>query len=153
MMSEKKDYILDMSKKVETKKRIWITLNIIDSFLQIIIVFGTTSVPILLIISQVPKLIPTIISGIVAVAAAVSNYYKIGGRSRIYRVTFETLEKEQNEYKYHVGPYKEDLEEDQALGLFVRRTELVLDELTKKLFALQESAQYQQNEIKKKAET
>jgi hypothetical protein len=148
VMSEKQDkYIHRIQEQAATKKRIWQTRDIINSFLQFIIVVGAASVPVLLLISQVPKLIPTIISGVVAIAAALSNYYKFGERSRIHRATFEALTKELDMYDFQVGPYK-NLGEDQAFDLFVERTELVLDEHTKKVFALQESTQYQQIEVK-----
>ena len=148
-MAEKKDkYILRIHQQAATKKRIWQTRDIINSILQLIIVVGAASVPVLLIISQVPKLIPTIISGVVAIAAAIANQYKFGERSRIHRATFEALTKELDMYDYKVAAYKNLVEED-AFDLFVERTELILDEHTKKVFALQDSAQYQQMEVKK----
>jgi Protein of unknown function (DUF4231) len=146
-MSEKKDkYILHIQKEAATKKKIWRTKDIFNSFLQFIIVGGAASVPVLLIIPQVPKIIPTIISGVVAVAAAIGNYYKFGEHSHIHRATYEALIKELNNYDNQVLAYN-NLEEDQAFGLFVERTELVLDEHTKKIFSLSES-RYQQIEIK-----
>ena len=94
-----------------------------------------------------PKPIPIITSGIVALTAALSNYYKFGECCRIHRATFEALTKEIDMNNYQVEPYR-NLEEDQAFYLFVERIELVLDEHSKKLFALQ-VAQYQQIEIPK----
>ena len=148
MLAKKERYIQRISDQAATKKRIWQTRDIINSILQFIIVVGAASVPVLLIISQVPKLIPTIISGVVAIAAAVANQYKFGERSRIHRATFEALTKELDMYDYKVAAYK-NLGEDQAFDLFVERTELILDEHTKKVFALQDSTQYQQMEVKK----
>ena len=147
LVNKEKKYIKRIQDQATTKKRIWQTRDIINSFLQFIIVVGAASVPVLLLISQVPKLIPTIISGIVAIAAAVANQYKFGERSRIHRATFEALTKELDMYDYKVAAYK-NLGKDQAFDLFVERTELILDEHTKKVFALQDSTQNQQMEVK-----
>ena len=85
-------------------------MNIVaHNLLQICILVGAAVVPFLLIISSIPKLIPTIISGVVAVAAAMSNYYKFGERGRIARLTAQELHQEYNLYDTERGITKAKL--------------------------------------------
>jgi len=66
-------------------------------------------------------------SGVVAVTAALANYYKLGKRSHIYRITSEGLTAEVDEYMYHTGPYQ-GLDEKQAFDRFFEQTRRVLGE-------------------------
>ena len=148
MAGEKEAYVARMRRQYESKQKVYMACYYIDTFLQFIIVGGAAAVPILLLISDIPKTIPTIVSGIVAITAALANYYKPGERSRIHRTTSEALIKEIDMWDFRIGPYK-NLDENQAFDLFVERTELVLEEHTKKVFSMKPSQQAQQIEINK----
>jgi hypothetical protein len=102
-------------------------MNIVaHNVLQICILVGAAVVPFLLIIPSIPKLVPTIISGVVAVAVAISNYYKFGERGRIDRLTAQELHQEYNLYDTERGDYKSKTSKE-ALDLFLDRTEAILD--------------------------
>src|SRR6266436_438358 len=94
-------------------------LNIfVFNTLQIIILAGAAVVPFLLNITNVPKLVPTIISAVVAVAAALANYYKFGERGRVDRQTAQEMHQEYNWYDTERGDYK-DKDPKEALDLFM----------------------------------
>jgi len=97
------------------------------NILQFITIVGAGIVPLLLTISQVPKLIPTIISGVVFVTASLANHFKLRERSHIDRLTAEAMWKEIEFYNLSSGLYK-NLEDEQAFNLFVERTQQLLDE-------------------------
>lgn len=99
---------------------------VVHNTLQISILAGAAIVPFLLNIPGVPKLIPTIISGVVAVAAALANYYKFGERSRIDRQTAQELQQEYNRYDTERGDYKGKGPKE-ALDLFLDQTEQILN--------------------------
>ena len=61
----------------------------------------------------------------VAVAAAMSNYYKFGERGRIDRLTAQELHQEYNLYDTERGDYKSKISKE-ALDLFLDRTEAIL---------------------------
>jgi hypothetical protein len=99
--------------------------TIAHNILQICILVGAAIVPFLLNIASVPKLIPTIISAVVAVAAVMANYYKFGERGRIDRLTAQELHQEYNLYDTERGDYKSKTPKE-ALDLFLDRAETIL---------------------------
>ena len=99
---------------------------VVHNTLQISILAGAAIVPFLLNIPDVPKLIPTIISGLVAVAAALATYYKFGERGRIDRQTAQELQQEYNRYDTERGDYKGKGPKE-ALDLFLDQTEQILN--------------------------
>ena len=120
------------------------TFGFIHNLLQLIILAGAVAVPFLLNLS-IEKIIPTIISLVVAVAAAISNYYKFGERSRNNHQTSEAIRREIVWYDLRKGPYL-DLEPEPALDLFVNRIEGFRDEHTQRSFIFEESKQDKKQE-------
>jgi hypothetical protein len=96
----------------------------VHHLLQLVILIGAALVPFLLVISTVPKLIPTVISAVVAVAAAISNYYKFGDTFRLNRLTFYALSQEIVLYELKSEQYK-GLDPTSAFTNFVSRVELI----------------------------
>lgn len=68
---------------------------------------GAIAVPILLNIPEVPKWVPTILSGLVAAATAIENVYHFGDNWRNFRQTLEMLKRERALFDAGVGPYKD----------------------------------------------
>jgi hypothetical protein len=99
--------------------------------IQLFITIGSIAVPILLSIAEVPKLIPTILSGLIAAAAALESVYHYGDNWRNYRQTLEALKREKALFSARAGSYK-DL--PNAFGLFVERVESLLSEETMRYF-------------------
>ena len=99
--------------------------------IQLFITIGSIAVPILLSIAEVPKLIPTILSGLIAAAAALESVYHYGDNWRNYRQTLEALKREKALFSARAGSYK-DL--PNAFSLFVERVESLLSEETMRYF-------------------
>ncbi len=143
----KEKYIARMRYQYDAKRQIFFVTRVIDAAFQSIVVGGAAAVPVLLLITSIPKTIPTIISGIVAITAALANYYKLGERSRIHRTTAQALIKQLDRYDLKLKPYK-TLDEDQAFDLFVENTELIMEEHVKQIFSMQPAHPTQEIEIK-----
>ncbi|HYN90229.1 MAG TPA: DUF4231 domain-containing protein [Ardenticatenaceae bacterium] len=99
--------------------------------LQLFIALGAIAVPVILNIAQVPQLVPTILSALVAGAAALENVYRFGDNWRNFRQTLEGLKREKVMYDAGAGPYRET---DNAFALFVERVESLISEETKVYF-------------------
>jgi hypothetical protein len=111
-------------------------MSILHNILQLIIFIGAAVVTILIGITDVPKIIPAIISGIVTTATVIANYYKFGERSRTLYLTAEALALEYNRFDSKRGLYK-DLGTEEALALFMDRVEALMKELTERTIALE----------------
>ena len=98
---------------------------------QFFIAIGAIAVPILLSISEVPKPFPTILSGLIAGAAALENVYRYGDNWRSYRQTLEALKRERALFVARAGVYGEPAN---AFPLFVERVESLLSEETMRYF-------------------
>jgi len=127
MPDEKEEYIARMRQKSLGFTKWWRRLRATDYTLQFITIVGAGSVPFLLTIPQVPKLIPTVISTIVFVAASLASYFNFRQRSHVDRATAEAIWKEIEFYNLNSGRYK-NLEGDAAFHLFVETTQQLLDE-------------------------
>ncbi len=127
MQQKREKYVSRMREQYKHKSAAWQQRRALDTILQLIIIVGSVSVPFLVNISQLSKLVPTLVSTLVAIAAALSNYYKFGEWGRIHRSTAQKLIDEIEDYDLRTGRYK-NLDEDQAFELFKERTELALNE-------------------------
>ena len=110
-----KDYY---SKRVGSYKRWHLGLQL---YMGVIAVF----VPVLLSISEVPKIIPSILSATIAAAAVIENVNRYGENWRTFRTTLESLKRERILYDIGADVYK-DLSVDDAATLFATRTEDIL---------------------------
>lgn len=99
--------------------------------LQVFMAVGAIAVPIILSISEIPKPIPIVLSGLVAIAAALENLFKFGDNWRNFRLTLEALKREKVMFDAGVGPYQE---QDKAFPTFVERIEGLLSEEVKSYF-------------------
>src|SRR5437762_3985907 len=90
-----KTYVLSTIRRYDKRSLIF---KIIHHTLQLIILVGAALVVVLLGIPSVPKLIPAILSGIVAAASAVANYYKLGERGHDFRSYAEDMALEYNRF-------------------------------------------------------
>jgi len=99
--------------------------------LQLFIAVGAIAVPIILNIPEIPKQIPTILSGLVAGAAALENVYRFGDNWRNFRQTLEALKRERALFDASAGPYRDS---ENAFTLFVERVESLTSEETMRYF-------------------
>jgi uncharacterized protein DUF4231 len=111
-----KKYYSDRSKKY---KRYYQGLLLFSSI-------GALIVPVL-IVTDIPKIIPTILSALVSIGIAVENLFHFGDNWRIFRQTLEGLRQEQVLYDNHVGPYVDALD---PFKLFVERTMTIMNSET-----------------------
>ena len=102
---------------------------------QSIIIVGAAIVPIILGISELPKIIPIIISGIVAITIGLSNFYKFGERHISLRQTNAKLLEEFNLYVTGRGPYA-SLYIGEALDHFLDKTDEIEHEQTQYALSL-----------------
>jgi hypothetical protein len=94
-------------------------------WLQVYMGIVAVIVPILLGIPDMPKLIPSILSGTIAAAAVIENVYRYGENWRNFRTTLEFLKREKALYDIGADAYQ-DLAPDDAAILFATRTEEIL---------------------------
>ena len=87
-----------------------------------------------------PKIIPTILSGIVAIAIAVENRYKFGERSRNFRLASEEMQQEYNWYETDREQYKGTSAEE-AVHLFMDRTEEIMHKYNQKLLSIESQSE------------
>ncbi len=127
MEGKRENYLVRMRNERDKKHKNWLQRHYIDVLLQIIVIFGSASLPVLLNIHQVPVLIPTILSIIITACAAMSKYFRFEEWGRIHRLSYRQLSNEIDDYDYMTGEYK-GLSDDDAFDHFRRKTALILDE-------------------------
>ena len=101
---------------------------------QFLLVFSTVSaltVPVLLNLTEVPKLVPTILSVLVSVALALDNVFHFGENWRIFRQTLEALKQERVYFEAGVEPYTDA---QTAFPLFVQTCEEIMQAEGKSYF-------------------
>lgn len=98
---------------------------------QLFVTIGAIAVPILLSIPEVPKVFPTILSGLIAAAAALESVYHYGDNWRNYRQTLEALKREKALFTASAGSY---VDPAKAFPRFVERVESLLSEETMRYF-------------------
>lgn len=84
---------------------------------------GALLVPVLLNISEVPKLAPTILSVLVSVALTLDSVYHYGDNWHTFRRTLEALKRERIFFETGVGPYQNS---QTAFPLFVKTCEEIM---------------------------
>ncbi len=99
--------------------------------LQVFMAAGAIAVPIILSIPEIPKPIPIILSGLVAISAAMENLFRFGDNWRNFRLTLEALKREKVLFDIGAGPYQE---QENAFPTFVERVEALLSEEVKGYF-------------------
>ena len=92
--------------------------------LQVMVALGAVSVPVLLGITSVPKVAPTLLSLLVAIATAIENVFHFGENWRSFRYVSETLKRERFLFEVGAGPYKSS---KTALLRFVENCESVIN--------------------------
>src|SRR6266849_7279602 len=109
---------------------------------QFLLVFSTVSaltVPVLLNLTEVPKLVPTILSVLVSVALALDNVFHFGENWRIFRQTLEALKQERVYFEAGVEPYTDA---QTAFPLFVQTCEEIMQAEGKIYFEKHKSKQH-----------
>lgn len=105
---------------------------------QIFVALSAVAVPVLLAIPEMPKIIPAIMSGLVAAATAIENVYHFGDNWRTFRQTLEALKRERALYDAEAGPYGNS---KTAFRRFVERSENIIAEETGRYFPPEADAQ------------
>lgn len=145
----KEKYIHDLRRSCFNNNFFWYLDGSVHTWLQFIIVAGAVVVPFLLNNTSVTKAIPTIISGVVAVAAALSTYFKFNERGFRRFIAFEEMTDELNSYDLHGGLYA-NLDEEKAFNLFFNRTMELKRKYNQNIFFYEVSKQNQKNESEEK---
>ena len=97
--------------------------------LQITILLGATSIPFILNIPNINKIVPTVISAAIAIAIAAASFAKLGERaSSLYRVSLQ-LRNELNKFKFGLEYYQSTTDEE-AFTMFAERMEKIKYEYT-----------------------
>lgn len=125
MAEERQKYYIDQakqqqeyhSKKAKSYKRS-------HQILQIIIVVGALIVPVLLTIDGMPKIVPTLVSILVAIASGFENVFKNGENWIAFRRTSEIIKREQRMFLARAGEYAVS----NPFDVFVQRVEATLGE-------------------------
>jgi hypothetical protein len=127
MEGKRENYLERMRYERSKKHKNWLQRQRIDAALQVVVIFGSASLPVLLNIHQVPVLIPTILSIVVTACAAMSKYFRFEEWGRIHRLSYRQLSNEIDDYEYMTGEYK-GMSDDDAFDHFRHETALILDE-------------------------
>lgn len=128
-----KEYVLTLIQKYDKKAS---NRKFIHNILQITIFIGAAVAAIIVTIPGVSKFIPALLSGCVALATAMINYYKFGDRSRDFQILAENMALEYNKFATGRGSY-EDKDEKEALHIFMDQVEVLLSEQTQRSIALE----------------
>jgi len=118
----------------------------IDRTLQTILLLGATSLPFILNISDLQKSIPITISIIVALLAALVNYYKFGSRAAQFQQAAENMQYELNIYQSGRKHYK-GLSPGAAFDLFMDNLDELRHKRNELSLELEKSTQEQDKKI------
>jgi Protein of unknown function (DUF4231) len=99
-----------------------------NAIVQTIIITGAAITPFLLNISQVPKIVPTVLSAIVALVTATSSLFKYEHYWTSYRHIAREITRERRLFDLRVGKYK-DMREEEAFEFFVTSVETIMDSI------------------------
>jgi len=125
MQDMREKYINRIREECKTKFMFSILRRSIDAGLQIVVIAGSASLPVLLNTAELSKLVPTVLSILVAVSAGLLKYFKFDEWGRISRSTHLQLDNELEDYGLGTGQYK-GLGKDEAFDLFRHMTALIL---------------------------
>jgi Protein of unknown function (DUF4231) len=125
MQDMREQYINRMYEKRKKHRKYWLRRRTIDIGLQVVVIVGSASLPVLLNISELSKLVPTVLSILVAVSAGLLKYFKFDEWARIHRSTYFQLDNELEDYGLGTGRYKE-IGKDETFHLFRHMTALIL---------------------------
>lgn len=96
----------------------------LHTFFQVIILIGASIIPFLLNIIGIPKLIPTIISAIVALSTAFIASFRFMKRSENSMLTSAHIKRELRLFDLHLGAYKE-LSSEQAFEYLMNQLDAI----------------------------
>lgn len=138
------NYLARMRAECAKKRRNWLQRHRIDIVLQVIVIVGSASLPVLLNIHQMPVLIPTLLSISITACAAALKYFKFEEWGRIHHLSYLKLSSEIDDYDYRTGTYKR-MSDDDAFDHFKQRTTLILDDHMKLVDTLHREPQSDQH--------
>jgi uncharacterized protein DUF4231 len=95
--------------------------------LQFITLVGATSLPFILNLPTIDKRLPTIISAVVAVAAALSAFGRLGERARSLHVASAAIRHEHQRFDLNAEPYNK-LPPEEGIIHFMERIEAIRKE-------------------------
>ena len=125
-----------------------ILLGTINHILQFILIVGSVLVPFMIYFSNIPKTIPIITSALVALAAALTKYYKFGEHIINFKTALEKTQTEFNLYDTGRGAYV-DLEEGEALDLIMDNIDEIRHEQNELSLRLEKGMQDQDRDLEK----
>jgi len=108
-----------------------------------IIIFGGAVIVPFLIQLKVADIITTIVSALVAVAAAITHFFQFGERRRIYRLASEGLQRELIYFDVQGGAYK-NRKPEEAFEYFLDQTQNLMYQNVKDFFTVVGSEPAQQ---------
>lgn len=124
-MAKNTDYYVDLMTKTTSRfrKRAKLIFYIYQA-LRIVVVIGSAVVPFILIIASIPKITATIVSAIVAVSIALTNYYNFIEHSINLLQIAQKIERERDLFLTKRGSYK-GLTPGKALDLFMDNMDII----------------------------
>lgn len=117
-------------------------LKSIQQFLQLVVIIGAASVPLILSNPTSPREVSTYISIIVAVSAAILNFYKFQDHITFQQTAAERMQLEYNQFATQRGIYK-NLDRGAALDLFMDEIDKLRQETNELSLSLEKAAQDQ----------
>jgi hypothetical protein len=114
--------------------------------LQLIAIGGAALVAIAINIPAIPKVVPTVISGVVTLAATFLKFYKFRYRYSIYSSAHKKLQKEYDLYLSDRAIY-DKLQAGAKYDLFMDRIDIIHEEIRELFSLFDELAQQQDNEL------
>jgi hypothetical protein len=114
------------SKRSKTYKRNYYSLVLFSTI-------GAIIVPILIVTPDIPKIWPTILSGLVSISIAVENLFHYGDNWRSFRQTLESLRRERVLFDTCIGVYAEAQD---PFILFVQRSDAIMNTETTLYFEI-----------------
>ena len=131
------EYVAKMRSLQQKYQRQWRAHAFAHNILHIIIFVGAVVVPFLLQL-KVDTTITIIVSAMVAVAAALTQFFQFADRRRIYRLTAEGLRTEFDSFEVCAGEYR-NLNAEEAFEYFLEQTQNLRYQNVEEFFKIAQS--------------
>jgi hypothetical protein len=139
-------YKVEVSHEINKYKNVANAYLFMYHFLQFFAIGGAGVVAITINIPAIPKIIPTVTSGLVTIAAAFLKFYKFRNRYDIYASAYKKLQREYDLYSSDRGRYDKH-QAGANLDLFMDRIDKIHEEISELFSSLDELAQQQDKEL------
>ena len=143
---KRNEYENRVKKEMDSYKNVANAYLSIYHFLQFFAIGGAGVVAITINIPVIPKIVPTVISGVVTLAATFLKFYKFRYRYNIYSSAYKKLQREYDLYLLDRGPY-DKLQAGAKYDLFMDRIDKIHEDICELFASLEELSQQQDKEL------